>query len=123
MKINRFEDIDAWKRGCLLAVDIYKLNEKDSLRNDYGLKNQMRRAAVSISSNISEGFERGSTAEFKRFLNIAKGSCGELRSQLYIAKALEEVKSPEIEALLNECHEISSMIQGLINHLKDLLMK
>jgi len=67
--------------------------------------------------------ERGSTADFKRFLNIAKGSCGELRSQLYIAKALEVTKSPEIEALLNECSEISSMIQELIKHLRGLLIK
>ena len=74
--------MDVWKRGSDLAVSVYKLSDKGDLSRDFGLKDQIRRASVSISSNIAEGFERNSKAEFRRFALIAKGSCGELRSQL-----------------------------------------
>lgn len=110
---KRLEDIEVWKRGCRLAVDIYKLSGKDALDKDWGLKDQMRRSAVSIPSNIAEGFERNSDAEFRRFLFIAKGSCGELRTQIYIAKALDYINKPEAQEIIQECVELSSMIHGL----------
>jgi four helix bundle protein len=115
---KKFEDIDAWKRACRLAVDVYQLTNQPELNKDWGLRDQLRRSAVSISSNIAEGFERNSDAEFKRFLLIAKGSSGELRSQLYILKALDVLPKEQITILINECSEISSMVQSLIQHLK-----
>ena len=85
MAYNSFENLEVWKRGCRIAVRIYEIL-KDC--RDYGLKDQMTRAAVSIASNISEGAERNSVAEYIRFLHIAKGSAAELRTQVYIAQKI-----------------------------------
>jgi four helix bundle protein len=118
---NKLEEIEVWKRGCRLAVDVYKLTSCEKLSKEWGLRDQIRRSSISIPSNIAEGFERDSTAEFKRFLQIAKGSCGELRTQLYILKALELLNPKDVENFLTECIEISSMIQSLVVHLKTLI--
>ncbi|NQU05857.1 MAG: four helix bundle protein [Calditrichaeota bacterium] len=118
MTFKKLEDIDVWKRGCRLAVSIYKITVKSPFDKDWGLRDQIRRSSVSIPSNIAEGYERNSPAEFRRFLLIAKGSCGELRTQLYILKALDLLESTEIESLINECIELSSMIQSLVNYLQ-----
>jgi four helix bundle protein len=84
----------------------------------YGLKTQIQRAAVSIPSNIAEGFERGSTQEFIRFLYIAKGSAGELRTQLYLAIELSYIQKDAAQKLIEQCRYISAMIQNLITSLK-----
>ena len=118
MGFKELEDIEVWKRTCRLVVMVYKLTDKGELGKDWGLKDQMRRAAVSIPSNIAEGFERSSKSEFNRFAIIAKGSCGELRTQLYLSQALDYLSKSEIEPLLNECKEISLMLGGLSRHLK-----
>jgi four helix bundle protein len=114
MGYNSFEDLDVWKRACRLSVDIYK-----SLRNcsDYGLKDQMTRSAVSIASNIAEGAERNSKAEYVRFLHIAKGSAAELRTQVYIAQQIGIYKETQSQEFVNELKEISSMLHGLIKSL------
>lgn len=117
MTFKRFEEIDAWKRASQLAVDIYRLTADKTLSKDFGLRDQMRRAAISISSNIAEGFERNSNPEFRRFLLIAKGSCGELRSQLMIVSMLGLASSEQLKSLIQECSELSSMLQGLITYL------
>ena len=83
MKIERFEDIIAWQLAKELTISIYSLFEKS---NDYGFKDQIQRASISIMNNIAEGFERKTNNEFKQFLYIAKGSCGEVRSMLIVAK-------------------------------------
>jgi len=107
-----FEDLDVWKRSCRLAVEICTM-VKDS--KEYVLKDQMSRAAISIASNVAEGAERGSKAEFVRFLNIAKGSAAELRTQLYISVRLGSIISEEkATVLISEVKEISNMLQGLI---------
>ena len=121
--IKKFEDIEAWQRSCRLAVEVYKCTFQAELKNDWGLKDQLRRASISISSNIAEGFERDSDAEFKKFLVIAKGSCGELRSQLYIIKALKILPNSTIDKFIKECSEISSMLQSLISYLKSSTQK
>ena len=113
-----FENIEAWKRGCKLAVRIYEISQDGPLARDFGLRDQLRRASVSIPSNIAEGFERESKAEFNRYLLIAKGSCGELRTQLYITKAINAIDQDRCDELITECTEISSMLSGLIRHLK-----
>ena len=110
---RKLEEIEVWKRGCRLAVDVYRLSGKEPLAKDWGLRDQIRRAAISIPSNIAEGYERDSPAEFRRFLFIAKGSCGELRTQLYIIKALGLSCDEEVNLLIQECIEISSMLKTL----------
>ena len=101
-----------------MAVKIYEMSQEGTLAKDFGLRDQIRRAAVSIPSNIAEGFERESKAEFKRYLLIAKGSCGELRTQLFIANAIKAIEKQRCDELISECTEISSMLSGLIRHLK-----
>lgn len=114
---RKLEEIEVWKRGCRLAVCIYRLAENDKLANNWGLRDQIQRAAVSIPSNVAEGYERDSLAEFRRFVLIAKGSCGELRTQLYVIKALGFVADNEISELIEECREISSMLKKLSQRL------
>jgi len=118
-EINTFEDLDIWKRSCQLAVDVC-VATADS--KDFALKDQMQRSAISIPSNIAEGAERDSTSEFVRFLRYSKGSCGELRTQLYISERVRQrLGAPPLEAsrpMIAETKELSKMIQGLINSLK-----
>ncbi|MFC4992700.1 four helix bundle protein [Rubritalea tangerina] len=117
MSVRNFEDLDVWKRSCQLAVDVYTTLHSSK---DYGLKDQMQRAAVSIASNIAEGSERASTQEYIRFLRIAKASSAELRTQLYIAEKVSQTtptQLPPLTILIKESKEISAMLQGLINSL------
>ncbi len=85
MRIDRFEDIESWKkaRGCTRLI--YEMSSQGNFTRDFALRDQIRRAVISIMSNIAEGFERGGDKEFIQFLSIAKGSCGEVRSQLFAA--------------------------------------
>lgn len=115
MKFKQFEEMEVWKRGCRLAVEIFKLTGSEDLAREWGLKDQMRRAVISIPSNIAEGYERNSQKEFKRFLLIAKGSCGELRTQIYILKAAGLGSDSVIDPLIKETAELSSMIQSLVS--------
>ena len=84
--MKNFEDLNIWKQGCQLAIDIYQVTGKEQFARDFGLRDQIRRSAVSIPSNISEGKERETLTELIRFLYIAKGSAAELKTQLYIAQ-------------------------------------
>jgi hypothetical protein len=117
--IDTFEDLDVWKRSCQLAVDIHV-----SLANskDFALRGQMERSSLSIPSNIAEGSERDNTKEFINFLRYSKGSCGELRTQLYVAEKvrarLGAQPMDESRAMISETRELSRMIKGLINALK-----
>lgn len=120
---RKIEEIEIWKRGCRLAVNVYNATKVGELEKDWGLKDQLRRSAVSIPSNIAEGYERESDTEFRRFLMIAKGSCGELRTQIYIAEALNYIEKSASRNLINECVEISSMIHSLVSQLEKRLSK
>lgn len=116
MAYSSFVDLEVWQRACRLAVDTYRLLKGCK---DYGLKDQMTRAAVSIASNIAEGAERGSVADYKRFLYIAKGSAAELRTQLYIAVRLGSMlHEDQAKELIAELKELSNMLYGLIKLLK-----
>jgi four helix bundle protein len=115
MAYQSFEDLEVWQKACRLAVRIYEVL-KDS--RDYGLKDQMTRAAISIASNIAEGSERNSNAEFIRFLNIAKGSAAELRTQIYIACRISVITEELQKDMASELKSISSMIHGLIKSIK-----
>lgn len=110
-----FEDLDVWKRSCQMAVKTYEVL-KDC--RDYGLKDQMTRAAVSIPSNIAEGAERNSRPDFIRFIHIAKGSAAELRTQIYIAHKIGLINDTVQSEMVAELKEISAMLQALASSLK-----
>ena len=112
-KIQRFEDFIAWKKARRLTAEIYRVTSQGSFSRDFGLKDQIRRAAVSSMSNIAEGFERGRPAEFHQFLSIAKGSCAELRTQLYVALDVGYLASAEFENLMESATEVGQILGGL----------
>jgi four helix bundle protein len=114
MRIERFEDIIAWQKAKELAVKIYRLFETSK---DYSFKDQIQRASVSVMNNIAEGFERKTNNEFKQFLFIAKGSCGEVRSMLILAKELNKIEKNKAEELYSLSEEISKIISGFIKTL------
>ena len=114
MNIERFEDIISWQKAKEMTTQIYTLF-KDS--KDYGFRDQIQRASVSIMNNIAEGFERRSNIEFRQFLFIAKGSCGEVRSMLYLARSLDYLSESDFINLLNNSVEISKTLSGLIKTL------
>ena len=116
MAYHSFEGLHVWKKACDLCVDTYELMRDV---RDYGLKDQMTRAAVSIPSNIAEGSERGSVPEFIRFLNIAKGSAAELRTQFYIANRIKLISDDDTDRMKDELISVSSMLQGLISQQKN----
>jgi len=114
MGIEKFEDIIAWQKSKLLTVQIYSLFKESK---DFGFKSQIQRASVSVMNNIAEGFERKSNNEFKHFLFIAKGSCGEVRSMLILAHELKIIASSDYEELYSLSIEISKILFGLISKL------
>ena len=110
-RIEKFEDLKIWKEGVNIAVEVYSLLKSC---NDFGLRDQIQRSAVSIPSNISEGFDRQSNNEFIRFLKIAKGSCAELRTQLIIANKINLIENNE--SLIERTIIVSAMIQKMITY-------
>ncbi len=122
-KIERFEDIDAWKHAREITKRIYAVSSNSRFAKDFALVNQIRRAAVSILSNIAEGFERNGDKEFVQFLTIAKGSCGEVRAQLYVALDQKYIEETEFLEIKNELVNTSRMISGLIKYLKQSDLK
>ena len=117
MRVERFEDLIIWQEAVKFAREIYELTYRDGIRTDFGLRNQMRNAVVSISSNIAEGFERRSRKKYLNFLNIAKASCGEVRSQLHVTFQVGYIEEGEHLVL----HERSKFISGSIaNHMKSI---
>jgi four helix bundle protein len=117
--LHRFEDIDAWKKARLLVQRIYKVSGCGRFEKDFGLRDQIQQAAVSIMSNIAEGFERRSRREFARFLDIAKASAGEVRSPLYVAYDLDYLDESTFDKLKAHCEEVSRLISGLARYLRN----
>ncbi len=117
-KIYRFEDLEAWKIARELTKKVYRTSKNDLFIRDYGLRDQICRASVSVMSNIAEGFERDGNKEFVNFLSIAKGSSGEVRSQLYVALDQHYISESEFNAIYNKATENSRVISGLIKYLK-----
>jgi four helix bundle protein len=114
MGYQSFKELRVWQEAKSLAVEAYKITAKGELAKDYGLKDQMQRSAVSIASNIAEGYERNSDKEFIRFLMIAKGSVAELKTQLEIAKEIGFVDQKDYDASDNRCNMIGAMLTKLI---------
>ena len=118
MKINRFEDMDAWKVARELSNLIYILCREPMLSKDYSFKDQIQRAAVSIMNNTAEGFERGSNRDFSKFLFIARASAGEVRSMLYLALDQKYITTTQFEEAYNLCLRASQLCWGMIKHLQ-----
>ncbi len=114
MRITSFEDIVAWQKAKVLTIAVYKLTNSS---NDYGFNNQIQRASVSVMNNIAEGFERQSNKEFRKFLYIAKGSCGEVRSMVRLGESLGVMDRKTSEELITLSTEVSRMLSGLIKSL------
>ena len=112
-KIERFEDLIAWQKARELTRAIYEVTRQGALAKDYGLSGQIQRAAVSIMSNIAEGFERGGRGEFHQFLSTAKASCAEVRSQLYAALDVGYLDEVTFDRLMQQAEEVGRIIGGL----------
>lgn len=114
MTVTRFEDLLAWQKARVLTREIYQLTRTSTFRQDRALANQMQRAAVSVMSNIAEGFERNSAGDYHRFLIMAKGSCGEIRAQLYVALDADYINQTDFTHLQEVTAELGRIIGGLV---------
>ena len=112
-KIERFEDLIAWQKARQLTAEIYRITAHGEFAKDFGLRDQIRRAAVSVMSNIAEGFDRGSRGEFHQFLVVAKASCAEARSQLYVAQDVGYIDQQTFNIVSGNTGELSRIIGGL----------
>ncbi len=121
--IRRFEDVLGWQRARELAREIYRASASGAFAKDFTLRDQIRRASVSVLSNIAEGFERGSDREFAQFLNIAKGSVGEVRCQLYVALDQGYLSAEQFEELTERSAEVGRLLSGLISYLQKADLK
>ena len=112
-KIEKFEDLIAWQKARELTKRVYEMTRHGDFAKDFGLKDQIQRATVSIMSNIAEGFERGGRAEFHQFLSVAKASCAEVRSQLYVALDAEYITQSAFDQLQSLAEEVGRITGGL----------
>jgi four helix bundle protein len=115
---KQFEELEVWQLSRILVKQVYLLtNKTSSLSKDYGFIDQIRRASISVMNNIAEGYERKTDKEFIQFLYIAKSSCGEVRSMLYIASDLEYIDKLQFDNLLEQTQRISKSLSGFIKYL------
>ena len=117
-KIERFEELICWQKARELNRLIYRVSKNGVFVKDYGLRDQIRRASISVMSNIAEGFERGGDKEFAQFLSNAKGSCGEVRCQLYAALDEKYLDETEFNELYERSLEVSRLISGFMAYLR-----
>ena len=115
---ERFEDMPIWGLAEDLAVEIYRITKDAKFRRDFGLVDQIRREPISISGNIAEGFERGSKGDFVQFLYVAKGSLGEVRSQLQVSSELAYIDGENFSSLLQQTYDLSKQLGSFISSLK-----
>ncbi|MFM2312789.1 MAG: hypothetical protein RLZZ04_2065 [Cyanobacteriota bacterium] len=120
-KVENFEDLRVWQRGIELTKQIYLTTSQGEISKDFGLKNQLRRAAVSVPTNIAEGFERRSRKEYVNFLNIAKGSAGEIRSLLRVAIEVSYLEEKTYLQLYGQAKELSRMLANQIKAINQSL--
>ncbi len=118
MKISKFEDLEIWKLSLKITKDIYAITGKDEFSKDYGLRDQVRRAVVSISSNVVEGFEKSNNNEFIRFLRIAKGSVGETKNQIMIASMVGYLSKEKFGEIVSNLDNLAAQIGGFIKYLE-----
>ena len=116
--IRKVEDIEAWQEARAICSMVYRLTNEGAWARDFGLRDQVRRASVSIACNIAEGFARETDAEFARFLAIARGSATEVKTQIYIAKDLGYIGADEFESTYGQIDRVCRMITGLMDYLR-----
>lgn len=119
MTIRSYQELEVWKIAIEIAVEVYRLTNTGNFHRDYGLTDQLRRAAVSISSNIVEGFERNNNNEFYRFLLVAKGSLGELKSQLLISNKIGYLIEKDYQQILEKLDKLGFQVGSLLVYLKN----
>ncbi len=120
MKLEKFEDLEIWNKAIDLYVEIYNISEKGKLKNDFSAKDQLKRAVLSISNNIAEGFEYENNLQFLRFLRYSKGSAGEVRSMSYAFHSTGQIDKVAYENLLEAVITISKNIKGFMKYLSSL---
>lgn len=123
MKYSSFEDLPIWQKGRELSKRVFELTDKGSFAKDFRFRDQIRSSSGSVPDNIAEGFERGGDKEFIQFLYIAKGSCGETRSQSYRAFDCNYITPDELTELVNKTKDLSIEIFNFIKYLKNSGMK
>ena len=116
--VKRFEDLLVWQRASCLAAKLYRLSGAGVFAKDFGLRGQIQRAAVSIVSNVAEGFDRRSNSQFAQFLEIAAGSASEVRAQLYVALDVGYISKEQFDEVFSDVSEISGMLTNLMRYLK-----
>lgn len=118
MTIRCFEDIEAWKKARELTKKVYRITSIEKFSKDWELRDQIRRASISVMSNIAEGFDSSSKIEFARFLNISRRSASEIQSQLYVALDQGYIEKKDFDLLYKEAEEIRKMLTGFVKYLK-----
>ena len=118
-RINRFEDIVAWQKARELTKGIYTQSRAGAFARDFGLKDQIQRASVSIMGNVAEGFERGGDKEFVQFLSISKGSCGEVKSHLYVALDQQYITEAQFNQFYTQTDEVGKLLSGFMEYLRE----
>jgi len=112
-RIDKFEDLIAWQKARELTKEVYQTSRLGAFAKDFGLSGRIQRASVSIMSNIAEGFERGGRGEFHQFLSVAKASCAEVRSLLYVALDVEYIKKKDFKKIMDRAVEVGRIVGGL----------
>ena len=118
-KIEKFEDIVAWQKARLLTREVYQCTRAGAFARDYGLKDQIQRASVSTMANVAEGFERGGDKEFIQFLSNSKGSCGEVKSHLYVALDQAYITQAGFDQLYGQASEVARLLSGFMTYLRE----
>jgi len=112
-RIDKFEDLIAWQKARKLTKEVYRISKRGAFAKDFGLSGQIQRASVSIMSNIAEGFERGGRGEFHQFLSVAKASCAEVRSLLYVALDIKYIDKIGFKRIMDKAKEVGRIVGGL----------
>ena len=112
-RIDKFEDLIAWQKARELTKEVYQISQRGLFAKDFGLSGQIQRASVSIMSNIAEGFERGGRGEFHQFLSVAKASCAEVRSLLYVALDIKYINKAGFRKIMHKAEEVGRIVGGL----------
>lgn len=122
-RVEKFEDLEIWQLAKQVGVEAYRISDLEPMKSDFGLKDQFRRAAMSMSDNVAEGFEYNNNPDFIRFLVYAKGSSGEFRNKIIVLEEARKLSAADYKFLYSKCIEFSSKAKKLIDYLRDFERK